>query len=99
VLTFFLSEPSGTSRYDELGTEAFALHHGTIGELGPADAGREAQVVLDPGRGASLATSSLAVQDNRRQALRRAIDCGRQTGRTGTDDDQVADRSGWRGRA
>ena len=50
-------------------------------ELVARHAGREAEVVLDPRRRAGLAAGRLALDDDRAQALRRAVDGRREPGR------------------
>ena len=54
---------------------------GALGELGAADAAREAEVVADQRAGARLAADRLALDDQRREALRRRVDGGGQAGR------------------
>ena len=55
----------------------------------PDTPGGEAQVVLDPRRRAGLPARRLALDHDRPQALRRAVDGGGQAGRPCADDDRV----------
>ena len=58
---------------EDLGAEPARLLEGTARELVARDAGREAEVVLDPGRRAGLAAGRLPLDDDRPQALRRSV--------------------------
>ena len=49
----------------DVGPELFGLGEGAGGELLAGDAGREAEVVLDPGTGPGLSARSVRFQDNR----------------------------------
>ena len=62
---------------------------GAAGQLGAADAGREAEVVLDPARGARLAAEHGALDHQRVEPLRGAVDRGAEAGRPAADDEQV----------
>ena len=57
----------------------------------PGDAGRKAEVVLDPRAGAGLAAEGAAVEHHDRQALRGGIDRGGEPGRPGADDGDVVE--------
>src|SRR4051794_34371898 len=59
------------------------------GELGAADPGREAEVVLDPAGRPGLATERGALDDQRVEPLGSAVDRGREACRAGADDQQV----------
>ena len=61
------------------------LHQRPFGELLAADAHREAEVVLDPRRGADLAADPDAVEHGGGQTFRRAVHRGGQAGRAGAD--------------
>ena len=64
---------------------------GPLGQLGARDAGREAEVVLDPRRGAGLAARGDGVDgDGRRAPRRRRRPPPRGPAGPGADDDQVA---------
>ena len=64
----------GTVRRGHPRAELARLRHGPRGQLGSADAGREAEVVLDPARHAGLAAQHRALHHQRGQALRGAVD-------------------------
>jgi len=74
---------------DELGAEAAGLVRGPLGELGALEAAGEAEVVLDPARLAGLAARGLALDQDRPQALGRAVDGRREPGGTAADDDEI----------
>ena len=59
------------------------------GELGSGDAGREAEVVLDPARRARLPAERGALDDQRVQALGGAVDRRAESRRPAADDQQV----------
>ena len=67
-------------------------------ELVTRDARREAEVVLDPRRRARLPAGRLALDDDRPQTFRGAVDGRRQAGRPGADDHRVVLRGGGLGR-
>ena len=58
-------------------------------QLGAADPGREAEVVLDPARGARLATEPGALDDQGVKPFRGAVDGRAEAGRAGADDEQI----------
>ena len=70
------------------------LHHRPLGQLRARDAGREAEVVLDPRRRARPARRWRRRRARRSQALGGAVDGGGEPGRAGADDDEVAHRLG-----
>ena len=72
----------------QLGAEAARLIGRAAGEVRAAQAGGEAEVVLDPAGLAGLAAGRLALDHDRAQALRRAVDGGGQTRRAAADDDR-----------
>ena len=55
----------------------------------PADAGRKAEVVLDPARGGGLSAERRRLDYQRRQPLGCAVDRGAEPCRSGSDDQQV----------
>src|SRR6185436_452814 len=59
------------------------------GELGAADPGGKAEVVLDPAGRPGLAPERRALDDERVEPFGGAVDRGREARRTGTDDQQV----------
>ena len=69
--------------------ELARLYHRAAGQLGAADAGRKAEVVLDPARLAGLATEAVAVDEQRVEALGGAVDGGAEPSRAGADNEQV----------
>ena len=58
-------------------------------ELGAADAGREAEIVLDPARRARLAAEPAALDDERVEPLGRSVDGRAETRRAAPDDHEV----------
>ena len=71
------------------GAELARLGDRAAGQLGAADAGREAEVVLDPPRGAGLAAEDGALDHQRVEALRGSVDRRAEARRTAADDQQV----------
>src|SRR4029078_3114045 len=59
------------------------------GEVGPADPGGEAEVVLDPGAGGRLAAWSHRVEHHGRQTLRSSVERRVQPGWSRADDSEV----------
>src|SRR4249919_695770 len=70
-----------------LDTELLRLVEGTSHKGDAGDAGREAKIILDPGRGPRLTAERPAIEHEHRQALGGSIDCGREARRAGPDDD------------
>ena len=99
VVTGQLHEPRRPALVDgghllhgqELGAEAGRLRRGPAGEVGAGEAHGEAEVVLDPRALAGLAARRLALDQRRSQALRRAVDGGREPGRPAADDHEVVE--------
>ena len=84
----------GPQRHDvldgqQLGAQPARLVGGAPRQVGAAQAGREAEVVLDPARLAGLPAGRLALDHHRAQALGGAVDRRRQPGGPAADDDQV----------
>ena len=71
------------------GAELARLGDRAAGQFGAADPGREAEVVLDPPRGPGLAAEHGALDHQRVEALRGAVDGGAEPGRPAADDQQV----------
>ena len=69
--------------------ELARLGDGAAGELGAADAGGEAEVVLDPARRARLPAERGALDDERVESLGGAVDGGAEAGGAAADDEQV----------
>ena len=82
-------ERDGAVRRRKPRTELARLRHGAAGQLRPADAGREAQVVLDPPRRARLPSERGALDHERVEPLGRAVDGRAESARPGADDEQV----------
>ena len=80
---------AGFARDGDARAELTRLDCGPVGELCPGDSGGEAEVVLDPGRRASLATSCDGIEHDGAQSLRRAVDGGGQARWTGAHHDEV----------
>src|SRR4029450_8887567 len=60
----------------EVGAELLRLHHGALGQFGARDAGRETQVVLDPGGCTGLPAGGNRVEDDRRESFGSAVHSG-----------------------
>ena len=75
----------------KFGAEPLRLCQGAAREFTAADAGREAEIVLDPRAGAGLAARRMAIDEQRAQTFRRAVHRRREAGRPGADDDQIVD--------
>ena len=69
--------------------EAARLQRRLARQLDAGDPGREAEVVLDPRAGPGLAARRPRLGDERPQALRAAVDRGREPGRPGAEHDEV----------
>src|SRR5207244_10630278 len=82
-------EPDGAVGSGRPGAELPRLGHGAARQLGPADPGREAEVVLDPARRSRLAAERGALDHERVETLRGPIHGCRQPSRPGADDEQV----------
>ena len=77
------------ARHQDLRAQPARLLQRAAGELVARDAAGKAEVVLDARRGPRLAARRLALDDQRAQPLRRAVDRGGQAGRPAADDDRV----------
>ena len=82
-------ERDGAVRRGHAGAELPRLADGANRQLRAADARREAEVVLDPPRRSRLAAESAALDHERVEPLRRAVDGGAEPGRAASDDEQV----------
>ena len=71
------------------GAELPRLRDRPGGELGAADAGREAEVVLDPARRTRLAAEAAALDDERVEPFGGAVDGGTEPRRAATDDNEI----------
>ena len=76
VLAVVPLDGRGLGGHGELGAELPRLEHRPLREFGAGDAGREAEVVLDPRRGPGLASGGGAVQDDDPQAFRGPVHGG-----------------------
>ena len=79
---------------DDLGAEPARLLERPARELVARDAGREAEVVLDPRGRAGLTAGRFALDDDGPETLRGAVDGRREAGGTRTDDHCVILRGG-----
>ena len=70
------------------------LGEGAAHQRHAGNAGRKAEIILDPGRCAGLAAKGAAVERQHRETLRAGIDRGRQPGRAGADHGDVEDMIG-----
>ena len=82
-------EPDRAVRRGGAGAELARLRDRPGRQLGAADAGREAEVVLDPPRRARLAAECAALDDERVEPLGGAVDRGTEPRRAASDDDEV----------
>ena len=82
------------ARDEDLGAEPPRLLQRAARELVAGDAGREAEVVLDPRRRAGLPARRLALDHDRAQTLRRAVHRRREPGGAAADDHGVVFRRG-----
>src|SRR5262249_3028856 len=78
-------------RNGDLGAELQRLIEAARRELHAVDAGRKSEIVLDPRRGAGLATKGPLVEHEHRKSLRRAVNRSGKTGRSGSDHRHVID--------
>ena len=76
-------------RQAELGAELLRLRERAPHQRLPRDAGRKAEIVLDARAGAGLSSKRERFQHQDREALGRAVDRGREPGRTRADDGHV----------
>ena len=90
VVAVALVQADRLGRHADGGAELLGLDHRAVGQLGAGDAGREAEVVLDPGRGAGLPAGGDRVEHDRRQPFGGAVHGGGEPGRARADDDEVA---------
>ena len=107
VLTSMRSPPSSTTarairssivrdrrrlpRDENLDAEALRLLQRAGAQFVAGNAGREAEVVLDPRRRARLSARRIALDQDRAQAFRRSVDRGRESRRPAADDRDVVD--------
>ena len=82
-------ERDGAVRSGHAGAELPRLAERADRQLRAADARREPEIVLDPPRRSRLAAESAALDNERVQSLRRAVDGGAEPGRAAADDEQV----------
>ena len=82
-------ELDGAVEAREDGVEAACLERRLACQLGAGDAGREAEVVLDPRAGAGLPAGRPRLGDERPQPLGAAVHRGREPGRPAAEHDQV----------
>src|SRR5438067_10158420 len=76
---------------EELGAKPVGLQEGPLGELVTAESLREAEVILDPRAGARLSADCFRFHDQGPQALGCAVHAGRETRRSGADDDDIVE--------
>jgi hypothetical protein len=77
------------ARQQNFGAKAAHLLVRALGQLGAADTGRKAQIILDPRAAAGLATERVALDQHGLQPFGGTVDGGAQTGRAGAVDRQV----------
>ena len=82
-------DPVDRAGDEDLGAQSPRLVERLAREVVAGDAGREAEVVLDAGRGAGLAAGRLALDGDDPKSLRGAVDRRGEPGRAGPDDDDV----------
>ena len=79
------------ARDGDLCAELLGLDVGAIGELATRDAGRKAQVVLDPRARAGLSAGRPPLEHQHVESFRGSIDRGGKARRAGAHDDEIAD--------
>src|SRR3954468_5154253 len=85
---------AGRTAHDhDLGAELLRLAPRLAGELRASDAVREAEEVLDHRGVRGLAARDVALEDDRREDVRRGVDGGREPRRPAADDHDVVARS------
>ncbi len=82
-------ERDGLVGNGHLDAELLRLAVGAAHQRHSGNAGREAEIIFNPRRGAGLAAERAAVEDEHGKALRAGIDRGGEPGRAGTDDHHV----------
>src|SRR4029079_3494414 len=82
-------DPLDRTRNEDLCPQPPRLVQRLAREVVARDAGREAQVVLDTGRGARLAARPLRLDGDDTKSLRGAVDGRCEPGGAGPDDDDV----------
>ena len=89
VAAVFVAQAEGALGDRGAQAEPARLRDRPLGQLGAGDAGREAEVVLDPRRGARLAAERGRVDHHRREPLGRRVDGGAEAARAAADDQRV----------
>ncbi len=84
-------ELGGALRDQHLGAELLRLGVGAPRQLLPGDARRKPEVVLDPRARPGLSARRVRFEHQHVQPFRRAVHRRREPGRSGADDDEVAD--------
>src|SRR5262249_7927522 len=82
-------DPRDRARDEDLRAQPVRLAQRAAREPGARDVGGEAEVVLDPRRGARLAARRLALDHDRPQPFRGAVDAGCEPAWPGADDHGV----------
>jgi hypothetical protein len=77
-------------RGDEFCTEPIRLKLGAVSQIPATDTGRKAKEVLEERRGTSLTTRREALQHDGVKSFRSCVNGGRQPGRPGANNSQVA---------
>ena len=86
-----LAERRDLDRRQDLDAEPLGLGHAAAREVGAGEAGREAEVVLDPARRAGLPAGRLALQEHGLEPLARPVHRRRQPRRPAADDGEVVE--------
>ncbi len=89
VAAVFVAQAEGALGDRGAQAEAARLGDRPLGQLGAGDPGREAEVVLDPRRGARLAAERGRVDQHRREPLGRRVDGRAEASRAAADDQRV----------
>jgi hypothetical protein len=76
---------------EQLGAEAAGLGGGAASQVGSADAGREAEIVLDLRAGPGLAARRILLDHQGAEPLRGTVDGGGKSRRTAAHDDEVVE--------
>jgi hypothetical protein len=90
VIAVVIGESDRGGRNTHERTEFRGLDRRSLGEFRTRQSGRKTEIIFDQRRAPGLTAGGDRLDGDRVQALRRAVDGGGESGRTGTDDEQIA---------